>query len=114
MHLCARLASPRPARQSSETGSELAARWLALPAEQRSAIKTLSLSGLSATDRRAAGVAAQAVSAIAAVELPVGEWQDVIGRLLEFVGAEEVGLRVATLQCVGYICEAIVSDRAKH
>ena len=54
--------------------------------------------------------AAQCVSAIAAIELPVGKWPELIPQLLEFVqNQDNTGLRVNTLQAVGYICEVIVS-----
>ena len=54
-------------------------------------------------------VAAQVVSAIASVELPNGQWMDVIGLLLGFVSdPSNISLRVATLQAIGFICETIV------
>ena len=56
--------------------------------------------------------AAQVVSAIASVELPNGQWMDVIGLLLGFVSDQSnVNLRVATLQAIGYICEALSNVR---
>jgi len=93
--------------RSSEVSNDLAGRWRAIELSQKQAIKTLCLTALGTDDRRAASVAAQAVAAIASVELPTGEWPELIGQLLEFVQSESVGLRIATLQCVGYICEVI-------
>ena len=56
-------------------------------------------------------VAAQFVAAIAAVELPIGQWMDVIETLLGFMNEQaNTPLRVATLQAIGYICESIVSS----
>ena len=53
-------------------------------------------------------VAAQVVSAIAAVELPQGQWMDVISILLGFVSEQSnTSLRVATLQAIGFTCEAL-------
>ena len=50
------------------------------------------------------------VAAVAGVELPQGQWQDLIEILLRFVNtADNVNLRIATLQTIGYICEVIVS-----
>ncbi|KAG1798067.1 armadillo-type protein, partial [Suillus plorans] len=40
------------------------------------------------------------VSAIAAVELPVGQWPD-------FNTSDDTNLKIATLQAIGYICETI-------
>lgn len=93
--------------RSSDVNADLSSRWRSLDPSQKSTIKTLCLSALATEDRRAASVAAQAVAAIAAVELPAGEWPELIGQLLEFVQSESVGLRISTLQCVGYICEVI-------
>jgi importin subunit beta-1 len=73
-------------------------------------LKRLCLQTLASPDTRAAGVSASAIAAIAACELPYGEWNELIGTLLEFVGQENAGLRVATLQTIGYICETIVSS----
>ena len=57
-------------------------------------------------------VAAQVVSAIASVELPMGQWMDVVGILLGFVSDQSNGnLRIATLQAIGFICESIQSVR---
>ncbi|KAG1838676.1 armadillo-type protein, partial [Suillus tomentosus] len=54
-------------------------------------------------------VAAQVVSAIAAVELPVGQWPDLVEILLGFINtSDDTNLKIATLQAIGYICETIV------
>lgn len=54
-------------------------------------------------------VAAQAVAAIATVELPNGQWPELIEILLGFVNnANNTPLRIATLNAIGYICESIV------
>ena len=57
-------------------------------------------------------VAAQVVSAIASVELPMGQWLDVVTILLGFVSdPANIQLRVATLQTIGFICESLQSVR---
>ena len=57
-------------------------------------------------------VAAQVVSAIASVELPMGQWMDVVGILLGFVSDQSNGnLRIATLQAIGFICESLQTVR---
>ena len=54
-------------------------------------------------------VAAQSVAAIATVELPQGQWPELIEILLGFVNsATNTSLRIATLNAIGYICESIV------
>jgi len=65
---------------------------------------------LGSPTQKAGGVAAQVVAAIAAVELPVNEWQDLIETLLSFMGrTDNINLRISTLQTIGYTCESIVS-----
>ena len=50
------------------------------------------------------------MSAVAAIELPEKKWSELIQTLLNFVGQQDnPGLRVNTLQAVGYVCEVIVS-----
>ena len=59
--------------------------------------------------QKAGGVAAQCVAAIATVELPQGQWPELIEILLGFVNnAANTPLRIATLNSIGYICESIV------
>nr|ODO01077.1 importin subunit beta-1 [Cryptococcus depauperatus CBS 7855] len=90
---------------------ELSERWLNLPNEMAASLKHLALSTLASPQHRAGAVAAQCVSAIAAIELPAGRWQELIPQLLEFVqNQDNTGLRVNTLQTVGYICEVIRPD----
>ncbi|WRT64981.1 uncharacterized protein IL334_001922 [Kwoniella shivajii] len=86
----------------------LTERWLALPDNATAPLKQSVLSTLGSSQHRAGAVAATCVSAIAAIELPVNKWSELIPSLLEFVGNQEnVGLRVSTLQAVGFICEVI-------
>ena len=72
-------------------------------------IKQDSLESLRSPVAKAGSVASQVVAAIAAVELPAGEWPEVITALLQDMQTyDSVNLKVATLQCIGYICETIV------
>lgn len=90
---------------------EYAARWKALDPQTRDRIKLDALTTLGAADKGARNVAGQVVAAVAAIELPLGLWNDLISRLLELVGSNDnSGLRQATLQAIGYICESIVSS----
>ena len=87
----------------------LSERYLALPDDATAPLKQSLLSTLGSPQIAAGGVAAQCVSAVAAIELPVQKWPELIQTLLEFVGNQDnTGLRVNTLQAVGYVCEIIV------
>ncbi|KAJ3007135.1 hypothetical protein NUW54_g3664 [Trametes sanguinea] len=78
------------------------------PSGTRNKVKQDALMALASTAGKVGTVAAQVVSAIAAVELPQGQWMDVITILLGFVSEQSSSnLRVATLQAIGFICEAL-------
>jgi importin subunit beta-1 len=82
---------------------------MALDVDARQKIKEASLLTLASPQPRAGAVAAQVVSAIAAVELPVGQWPDLVEILLGFINtSDDTNLKIATLQAIGYICETIV------
>jgi len=78
--------------------------------DTKSKIKQDALITLGSSNAKAGTFASQVVSAIAAVELPQGQWSDLIEILLGFVNNQtNINLRISTLQTIGYICEAIVS-----
>ncbi|KAF8966870.1 armadillo-type protein [Flammula alnicola] len=83
-------------------------RWLSLNNETKNKIKQDALITLGSAHAKAGTFASQVVSAIAAVELPQGQWPDLIEILLGFVNNQaNTNLRISTLQTIGYICEAI-------
>ncbi|KAG1744520.1 uncharacterized protein EDB91DRAFT_1272409 [Suillus paluster] len=46
--------------------------------------------------------------AITVVELPIGQWPDLIKILLSFINtSDDTNLKIATLQAIGYICKII-------
>ena len=76
-------------------------------------MKQDALMALASPTGKVGTVAAQVVSAIASVELPNGQWMDVIGLLLGFVSdPSNISLRVATLQAIGVICESLQDVRS--
>lgn len=67
---------------------------------------------LGSQSQKAGNFASQVVAAIAAVELPQGQWPDLIEILLGFVNNQpNANLKIATLQTIGFICETIVCFR---
>jgi len=83
-------------------------RWLNLSHETKTKIKQDTLMTLGSSSAKAGAFAAQVVAAIAAVELPHGQWADLIEVLLQAVnGPQNTNLKVSTLQAIGFICEAI-------
>ena len=64
---------------------------------------------LGSQNQRAGQFAAQVVAAIAAIELPHDQWQDLIEVLLGFVNNQQnVNIKKSTLQAIGFICEQTV------
>ncbi len=91
---------------------EYTARWTLLPQAGRDEIKQKKvLSTLGSQEHRAGTAAAQVIAAIAAIELPVGLWNELIAQLLGAMGdASNMRLRQAALQAIGFNCEGISSD----
>ncbi|TPX51644.1 hypothetical protein SeMB42_g00078 [Synchytrium endobioticum] len=87
---------------------ELIQRWVAIDAERKNTIRTATVNALGSPELRAAHTAAQAVAAIAAVDLPRQEWQDLVQTLLNNVTiGDSKTLKQATLQAIGFICDVI-------
>jgi importin subunit beta-1 len=98
---------------------DYSSRWLALDQNTKALIKNQALSTLSSPTQRAGGLAAMVVAAIAAIELPQLQWNDLIDVLMGFINnQEQVNLRISTLSTIGFICEQIVcqcsNDRPRH
>jgi importin subunit beta-1 len=89
----------------------LAARWReTLDDGTKNQLKQAILQTLASNDRNARNVSGQVIAAVAAIELPNGAWNDLIPTLLQGVNQQEnTGLRQASLQAIGYVCEGIVS-----
>ncbi|PFH47543.1 hypothetical protein AMATHDRAFT_67559 [Amanita thiersii Skay4041] len=95
------------ARESTRQ-TEYANRWLQMNTEAKEKIKQDALRTLGSSNEKAGNFASQVVAAIAAVELPLAHWTNLIEILLGFVNMEgNTNLKIATLQTIGYICEAI-------
>jgi importin subunit beta-1 len=95
--------------QEGSRQSEYSTRWLSLDTERKTKIKQDALMTLGSPSQKAGNFASQVVAAIAAVELPQGQWPDLIEILLGFVNNQpNPNLKIATLQTIGFICETIV------
>lgn len=79
--------------------------------DSKGKIKQDALITLGSASSKAGAFASQVIAAIAAVELPQGQWPELIELLLGFVNNNETNtnLKIATLQTIGFICETIVS-----
>ncbi|KAI9104858.1 karyopherin Kap95 [Phlyctochytrium arcticum] len=89
----------------------LANRWIETDDNTKAAIRGVVLQTLAGENSRVGYVAAQIIQAIAAIELPRGEWQELIPTMLENVTkSDNTKLKEASLQALGLICEAVDPD----
>ncbi|CAG8614080.1 2754_t:CDS:10, partial [Ambispora leptoticha] len=92
---------------------EISQRWLSLEETNRTNIKQTVFMTLSSADSRASSTAAQVVAAIAAIELPQGQWPDLIKNMLESIqNTDNSQLKQATLTAIGFVCESIVTAQS--
>ena len=85
---------------------EVQARWLQMVTNdvkdkvRKDALQTLQAVGLPAAS------AAQLVAAIAAIELPRGEWPELMPYLVDSVASGSASLKQSSLTTIGFICES--------
>lgn len=88
------------------TKESKAQRWIAIDQGDKAQIKRSALEALTTPSERVASAAAQLVAAIADIELPLGQWQELPGLLVESTKPEVPdNVKKASLIAIGYICE---------
>ena len=86
-------------------------RWLqGVDTSAKDAVRRFALQTLASKDTRAGQSAAQFIAAIAAIDIPRNQWPELMPALVENVGEGEDHLKQASLQTIGYICEAEDQD----
>lgn len=90
-------------------------RWLSFPEDMREYVKENIVASLGTESTRPSS-AAQCVAYVAVAELPVGQWPDLIQKLVDNVVSEKSTemQREATLEAIGYICQDINSEILEH
>lgn len=73
----------------------------------RENIKEALLSMLNNTDIIVIKAAATCVAAVSVIELPIGQWPEVITILTSNAFSEDINVRLASLLTLGFICEDI-------
>eukprot|EP01098_Paradermamoeba_levis_P007846 TRINITY_DN326_c0_g1_i7.p1 TRINITY_DN326_c0_g1~~TRINITY_DN326_c0_g1_i7.p1 ORF type:complete len:854 (-),score=231.04 TRINITY_DN326_c0_g1_i7:236-2797(-) len=81
--------------------------WLQLDPNLRNQIKHLCLTTLATESRAVRNTAAQVVSKVALIEIPVKQWPELIPLLLANVASTDNNLKQSTLETLGFICEDI-------
>lgn len=94
---------------------ELVQAWILLDSALKAQIKGALLMTLSSPLLQASHTSAQVIAKVASIELPRGEWPELIGALLGNMGGQSQTeqppyLKQATLETLGYVCEEISSE----
>ena len=101
--------APHVCHQETARLVEYANRWMNLSAVAKRKIKNDTLMTLGSSSQKVGPFASQVVAAIAAVELPLNQWGDLLKILQGFVNTQaNLNLHIATLRKIGFICESIV------
>lgn len=89
--------------------NEFSQRWLEqLDPSIKTSVKQQLLQTLASSSAKAASDAGQVIANISAIELPSGQWLDLVHTLLGFVNqTANISLKVSTLQTIGFLCEGI-------
>ena len=117
--------APVPARQMAATlfsntilnktqEPELEGLWQNLEVEKREGIKEEILSLLADTNPTIRRATASDVASIAAIELPHDQWAELIPMLAENASHENLDVRKASVQTLGYICEEMEGQPFKQ
>ncbi|KAF1811821.1 ARM repeat-containing protein [Eremomyces bilateralis CBS 781.70] len=86
---------------------QVQAKWVSeIEPAVKESVKELALKTLSSNDSRAGGAAAQFITAIASIEIPLNKWDQLMPKLVENVSSGESHQRMASLTTIGYICQA--------
>ncbi|KAJ3130159.1 karyopherin beta [Nowakowskiella sp. JEL0407] len=87
-------------------------KWRELDFTFKTSIKNALLSILATPAKQVALTVAQIITTIAIIELPNGEWPDLIDSLLNNIDvvAQNNSLKEATLNTIGYICESLEQE----
>lgn len=90
-------------------------RWLTFPEDMREYVKK-NIVGSLGTESSRPSSAAQCVAYVAVAELPVGQWPNLMQKLVDNVVNEKSTEmeRESTLEAIGYICQDINSEILEH
>lgn len=81
--------------------------WNKVSAEEQTSVRSHTLGSLASVDKDVRQSAAQAVSAIALADLPMGGWPELLPVLITNAGGDNLHFRVSSLMTLGYILEGL-------
>lgn len=106
MFLVLTRASVASCPQNQQTKMERMQRWLTLDPAAKAQVKQVLVQTFAAEDRNSRRTAAQVTAKVAAIDVPQGQWDDLIGGLVSTVtSGDNVAAKEASLECLGFICE---------
>ncbi|ORY86291.1 karyopherin Kap95 [Protomyces lactucae-debilis] len=83
-------------------------KWQNLPEQTKAQIKQATLFTLNSNDSKAGQSAAQFIASIAAIELPLQQWPELMTSLVSNTAPESAQhVKQASLQAIGYVCETV-------
>ncbi|KAF3926976.1 Transportin-2 [Dactylellina cionopaga] len=80
-------------------------KWVKLEPPVKENIRGMALGTLATADRQSVSSAAQFVAALAAIDLPLRQWETLMPALVQNVNTGSDNLKMASLTTIGYICE---------
>jgi importin subunit beta-1 len=81
--------------------------WIQLEPKFKQQMKQAILTTLACQSQVVRKQSASLISIIASIEIPRGEWTDLIGNLCTNANHENLLIRLSSLQCLGFICEEL-------
>ena len=81
--------------------------WVNLDNNLKDNIKGAIVATLASPSQLVRGQIASLTATIAAIEIPRGEWTDLINNLCTNAKNEQLEIRLASLMTIGYICEEL-------
>ena len=81
--------------------------WVQLEPFFKQNMKEAILSSLASQSSLVRSQIASLTAAIAAIEIPRGEWTELIANLCQNAGHQEHHIKLASLQTLGFICEEL-------
>ncbi|EPY37424.1 importin subunit beta-1 [Angomonas deanei] len=94
-----------PSFREVQARKDLEMKWKSLPANVRQEVKNEVLTTLGSPNVQVRSAAANLIGSLSRIELPAGEWNDLIDILVRAAEAGEAQYQQAALTALGYICE---------
>jgi importin subunit beta-1 len=81
-----------------------------LEVSYRGFVKDAIISALNTDNNNIRRAVAMCVAAIAAIEMPRGEWVNLIDIMAETAHNDDINVRLSSIQTLGYICDELLVE----